>query len=308
MFPVVAECLLGDMGDASEFAFGGGKVCDCLIVRKPGTKQVQQIHHGFGLTNSGTLQANAASTLQVSTNLTNFNAGALTGGTYVANGTTGHAGIIQLNLAPNTGGEILTNAATIVLNGPTAVIVDSNGNNALESLSNNTGSLTVTGGQVFSTGASFTNGGTLHVGAASSFSSADYTQGSTGIFDEDVAGPNAFGVIDATDAIDLLTGSILDVNLVNGFDPAANTDYAFVIMDGSGVTGVFSNVYFTDLPAGDTWSVNYSTPGEVILDIDGAVTGGGGGSPVPEPGTFGLMFTGIASLAAGLMRRRAKSV
>jgi hypothetical protein len=83
-----------------------------------------------GVTNTGILQANASSTLLVSTTLTNYAPGTstLTGGTYNA-----YSGIIQLAQANTTTSAVIaTNVATILLDGASAKIADANGNNILQ--------------------------------------------------------------------------------------------------------------------------------------------------------------------------------
>jgi hypothetical protein len=122
-----------------------------------------------GLANDGTLQANAGSTLQVASNLTNFSSDTLTGGTYVVNGSSSAAAALQLSLGSNSGGEIVNNAATIVLDGPAGNtrFLDSNGNNALSNLAANStasSNLTVQDGYVFQTVGDFSNAGTVVVG------------------------------------------------------------------------------------------------------------------------------------------------
>jgi hypothetical protein len=116
---------------------------------------------------------------------TNFSAGALTGGTYIVAGTAGNAGILKIDALGATGGEIVTNASTITLNGPTAEIADSSDLNALARFQSNlaTGSFNVEGGQLFTTtpagGLDFANAGSVFVGAGSSFTAvtaAGYSQ------------------------------------------------------------------------------------------------------------------------------------
>jgi hypothetical protein len=131
------------------------------------------INGSGGLTNNGTLQANAGSTLQVTSAVANFSGNTLTGGTYVANGTSDIAGTVQLNLGSNLGGEIVNNAAAIVLNGPTANtrFLDSNGHGALANLAANLGAssgFTVEGGYGFQTVGDFTNAGTVVVAGTGS--------------------------------------------------------------------------------------------------------------------------------------------
>jgi hypothetical protein len=95
--------------------------------------------------------------------LTNFNSGALTGGTYQI------AGAFQF-----PGAAITTNAANIVLDGAGSQIVNQLGADALANLSQIAagGVLTIEGGRDFSTtaGQAFSNLGALTVGAGSTFS------------------------------------------------------------------------------------------------------------------------------------------
>ena len=122
-------------------------------------------------TNNGTFKANAGSTLQVDSTLTNYSAGTLTGGTYLVTGAAGQTGKIQLSsLGNSAAGQIVNNAATIVLNGPTAntLLTDAGGNNALKPLANNSGSFTVNGGYGFTAAGNLTNSGTVNVGGSGS--------------------------------------------------------------------------------------------------------------------------------------------
>jgi hypothetical protein len=124
-----------------------------------------------GLTNNGTLQVSAGDLLHVTSGpFTNFAGTTLTGGTYNVTGT------LEIDELGSTGGEIVTNAANIILNTAPSIFEDSAGKDALLNLSTNaTGSsFTITGGRNFSTNSSdsaagnFTNNGTLTVGASNS--------------------------------------------------------------------------------------------------------------------------------------------
>jgi fibronectin-binding autotransporter adhesin len=106
------------------------------------------------LTNSGTLTVDAGSTLTVTGTLTNLSGGTLTGGTYTVGGT--------VQLASANGG-ITTNAANLTLTGKTAEILDGT-TNALATLANNSGSLTLGSSATLTTASSsFTNTGTVDV-------------------------------------------------------------------------------------------------------------------------------------------------
>jgi hypothetical protein len=121
---------------------------------------------GGGLTNSGTLQVSSGALLQVSSGpFTNFSGSTLTGGTYDVSGT------LQVEELGTAGGEIVTDAANITLDGAAAKFVDEDGNSALTNLATIAAksSFTVTGGADFTAAGNFTNKGTLSVGAGSVF-------------------------------------------------------------------------------------------------------------------------------------------
>jgi hypothetical protein len=132
------------------------------------------LNGGGDVTNNGTMQVNAGSTMVVTSPLTNFSGGTLAGGTYIVNGSTGNTGTMQLSSIGNSvAGEIVDNAANIVLNGPTAntLLVDAGGNDALKPLVANTtasSSLTLEGGYSFTTVSDFSNAGTVKILADSS--------------------------------------------------------------------------------------------------------------------------------------------
>jgi len=125
---------------------------------------------GGSVTNNGTFQANAGSTLIVeNTTFTNFSGNTLTGGTYIVNGEAGSPGTLQISTLGSTGGEIVNNVASIVLNGPNSNFVDAAGLDALSKLANNTatGSFTISGGRNFNTAGDFNNAGSVTIGTGS---------------------------------------------------------------------------------------------------------------------------------------------
>ena len=133
-----------------------------------------------GVTNNGVFQANSTSTLVVA-NLTNYIAATstLTGGTYNA-----FSGTIYLEQAYTGSGKVIaTNAATILLDGATARIIDPFGSDILRGfLATNTaaGSFTIQDGANLTTAATgFSNSGIVNIGANSAYivgGSNDYTQ------------------------------------------------------------------------------------------------------------------------------------
>ena len=116
-----------------------------------------------GFDNKGTLTVNNSDTLEITgaaNSFANFNSGtgALTGGTYVVNGT------LKFD-----GANIVTNAATITLSGTTAAIIDQNGKNALANFATNasTGSFTLAGNHSLTTTGAFSNAGILKISTGS---------------------------------------------------------------------------------------------------------------------------------------------
>ena len=119
-------------------------------------------------TNAGVLAIGAGSTFTVTGGFANFAGTTLTGGTYLISGTFQFADA-----------DIQTNAATIVLDGPTAQIVDLANNDALANFATNAaaGSFTIENGRNLTLTDAFTNAGTLIIGTGSTFTAnGAYTQ------------------------------------------------------------------------------------------------------------------------------------
>jgi len=120
-----------------------------------------------GVTNTGTLQVNAGSTLRVTDGLTNFSGTTLTGGTYIVYGSVGNLGTMSLANA-----NIVTNAATIVLDGSNAILNRyDNGTDALANFAVNaaTGRFTIRNGRNIATAGAFSNAGVVTIGDLSLF-------------------------------------------------------------------------------------------------------------------------------------------
>ncbi len=136
------------------------------------------------VTNLGTFQANSGSTLLVGsvTSFTNFSGNTLTGGTYNVFGTLANPGTIQINPLGTTGGEIVNNAATILLNGPNSNFFDASSLDALSNFSNNTaaGSFTIQAGRNFTSPGVFSNAGVVSIGSGSTFSTASGSYNQSG--------------------------------------------------------------------------------------------------------------------------------
>ncbi len=137
-------------------------------------------------TNGGTLTGDSHLDVGHSTNpFVNWSGATLTGGTWeVSNG----AKILfdDYSASPTQAGfpslPIVTNAATLILNGANSAFEDFDGSNALAGLTTNSaqGSLTVAAGNTFTAPGDFSNAGALIVGSGGAFSTgtADYIQSS----------------------------------------------------------------------------------------------------------------------------------
>ncbi len=156
-------------------------------------------------TNNGTIDVTAGSTVNVTGSFTNFDGiGTLTGGTYLVAGTFEFAGA-----------NIVTNTASITLDGPTSAIINTTtAGGALASFATNHGSFTLMDGRPFTTAGGFTNAGTLTVdatGGPDNFTVAGtftQTAGTTTL----VAG----GVLASTTATNIQGGTLAGSGLVSG--------------------------------------------------------------------------------------------
>ena len=243
-----------------------------LLANSPGNTLT--IQGTGGLTNNGVMQANAGSTLQATQGFTNFSAGTLTGGTYnMINGT------IQINALGTTGGEIATNAATILLSGVSSNFEDASGLNALSNLSNNSGSFTLLNGRTFPLATAFSNTGTVTVGSMSALlASFGYTQ-TAGLTQVD-------GTL--TSAVALNGGTLKGTGTITG--SVANNGGTVAPGDSPGtltVSGTYSQ------PVAGTLEIQIAGMGagkSSLLDVLGSASLGGTLDPVllngyiPTPG------------------------
>ncbi|MGD1032490.1 MAG: hypothetical protein ABSA05_15275, partial [Opitutaceae bacterium] len=157
-----------------------------ILANQSGT--TLQIAGTNGVSNAGTFQANAGSTLWVTSSLGNFSGNTLSGGSYVVN-----AGTIQVNsFGNNVAGEIVNTSSNITLNGSNAstLLEDAGDNNALMPLANiqTGGNVTVEGGYNFTTAGALTNAGTVHAGNNGTFTATDAITGTTGKIQIDSGG------------------------------------------------------------------------------------------------------------------------
>jgi hypothetical protein len=156
-------------------------------------------------TNNGTLDVQGG-TLSLGGIFTSYNSGTLFGGTYLLAG--------NLQFIPFSG--LATNAANIVIDGPSGGLIDFGNNNLVTGLTLNqsTGKLTLKNGANVALSAPFTNAGTVTIDSTSSLNvSGNYVQtgGSTTL---------GGGTLTASSEVDVNGGSLsgpgtINANVVN---------------------------------------------------------------------------------------------
>ena len=222
--------------------------------------------------NVGTMQATEGGTLLFDNygTLLNVSGTTLVGGTYRADA---NSRIVVNRL------DVVTNAANIVLNGPASRLEDAYGYDALRNLSDNQGSLSISGGRNLAFAQGLRSSGTLGIGPASTLSILGaFEQTSTSRLNLGL-GLDGIGTLEVTG--DVTVAGTLNVSLLDGFTPVAGSEFTFLTYTGT-LNGSFAVV-----------SANYSliyNPGSVSLKIDA----------VPEP--LGLISLGLGVLA--ILRRR----
>ncbi len=186
------------------------------------------------LTNNGTLQVSAGTMTVNPTTVTNYSAGTntLTGGTWtVGGGTLTLTGATVRTLGPGTSVS-LTSTASIFA--------------AIGGLTANQGTFSLSGGRGFAatpTGGTFSNDGTLFLGAGSTLSiSGAFVQSSGGVLGAELGGTGAaqFGRVTATGTATL--DGTLAVTLASGYAPAVVD--TFDVVTGTPRTGTFATVSF----------------------------------------------------------------
>jgi hypothetical protein len=191
----------------------------------------------LSFTNNGTVLVQAG-TLFLSGPFTNFSGTTLTGGTFVVQG------VLQFNNA-----NVQTNAATLVLDGPNAQVLDELGADALAQFATNDvgGSFTLTDGSAFTAAASFTNRGNLTIGPGSVFTvTGDYSQSPTATLEVQISAcpdTGQFGQLVVAGQASL--AGTLTVTLLNGFVPQVGDSYQ-VLTFGTR-TGDFDTISGLDL-------------------------------------------------------------
>ena len=255
--------VMGDQ-DINTGSGAGAVVNDGTFAKISGAGSTQ-VNRSF--TNNGTVAARSG-VLDLQSGFTNYTSAdsTLTGGTYEVSAT------LEWNAA-----DVMTNAATIVLDGPSSMI--RNGSNALANLASNTtaGSLTIQNGHNLTT-PSFTNAGSVTVGGSSTLSvTGDYTQtaGTTEL---------QLGTLNATSAVNIQGGALTGAGTVGG-----NVSNAGKVSPGSSV-GIL-NI-----------SGNYTQTASGSLDVE--LGAGGESDQLNATGTATLGGTLNVSTLGGFIPNR----
>jgi len=162
------------------------------------------------------------------------------------------------------------------------------------------GNVFINGGLLWGTGTitgTVNNGGTITPGDAPGKLSivGNYVQTAGGIFQLNIAGPNAgtdFGWLDITGSASLL--GTLDISVLNGFMPTNNEIFTFLTA-GGGVNGQFG--MYNGLNYGNGYFTVVYNADSVALDFHGNQ------GPVPEPSTFLMLGSGLLGVAYTARRR-----
>jgi Calx-beta domain len=225
---------------------------------------------GIKSTNGGTMQS-AAGKLDLGSGLTNFAGDTLTGGKFVATGGS--------KIAVN-GLDVRTNAASILLSGSTAGLVDQSNQNGLRLLNNNAAGarLELANGKNL-TVPTFTNNGEVALAGSTTLTANAFTQSPTGTFT-----PTITGTTPGTNAGRILSNSTASLagtlHMVTPSLPAPGDALDLITASGA-LSGTFGTV------KGAGYSVSY-TPHTVHLNAiaqtpqlsinDAAVVEGNSGS------------------------------
>jgi hypothetical protein len=212
-----------------------------------------------GLTNNGTLQVDAGSTLRVTSPITNFSGTTLTGGTYIV------AGTLEIDALGTTGGEIVHNAADIILSGAGYSFVDANGRNALSAFSTNlaAGSFTLENGANFTTLGAFSNSGVMDIEAGDLFSV-------NGVFTQSGGTTQVDGTLTAS-SITVNGGLLEGTGQLNG----SLTVNGGEVKPGDSPGEVTVNGSYTEATTGDLLIQIASLSAFDILDVNGQANLGG---------------------------------
>ena len=267
---------------------------------------------GTFINSGGTLNNDSLSTVTNSGTLLNIsfanlsNAGTLnnTGGTLFIDSTSNliNSGTLNNSGTINNSGTF-TNSGAVAISSTGIFITSTNytqttGSTAVDGTLTATGSaiVNIQGGTLGGDGTINGNvlmGGTLMPGDAPGTLTilGNYEQTGTGIFDEIISGKSQ-SFLDVSGNVTLDPGSLLEITLLNGYDPLNQT---FSIMDFASLNGQFANgASFWD--DGFLWDVTYRQHEVDVTAVE-----------APEPSSLLLLFFGLVAVAFVAHRKMGKS-
>ncbi|HTS11493.1 MAG TPA: PEP-CTERM sorting domain-containing protein [Candidatus Limnocylindrales bacterium] len=245
------------------------------------------------LDNYGAITNNGAITITNNSGVGNlYNAGTITNNGSIANN--GGALFVETGgtLTNSAGSRFVQTAGQMIVNGTVNSVpaVQIQGG-TLSGLGTINGNVNNSGGSVE---AGEGLGGTFTI-------NGDYTQGTAGMLQVDLANGSLYGVLDVSGLATL--DGIVDFDAISGFAPVAGDDFTFLYF--GSLSGEFASVEFDGwtCPTDDTCELIYGT-NSVSLDIMGPNGNGGGGTTTPEPGGMWLLCAGLMAMVATARRRR----
>jgi hypothetical protein len=210
-------------------------------------------------TNTGTVQV-ASGTLSLTGAFSNFASSTLTGGTYSL-----IAATFQF-----PGAAIVTNAATIVLDGASSRIIDQSGNDALAGFASSLGSFTIQNGRNLTTASDLSNAVSLTVGANSTLMvSGAYTQNGGNTL------TSAGATFAASGLVNLLGGTLSGGGTVSGNVSNAATLSGTLTINGNVTNSGQINPGGSGTAGVLTINGNYTQTASGVLNIDIGGTGSG---------------------------------
>jgi hypothetical protein len=224
-------------------------------------------------TQAATAQLNVNSgRLRIQTAFTNYAGGLLTGGIYRLTGPDSlDQGVLQF---PNA--DIVTNAATLDLNGPYAQVEDLTSPTPLDGLRHfvvNNGSFTIEGGRNFTTASDFANNGTLSIAPGPFAVSGNYSQSAAGVLNVALDGTTPGGGYGQLTANTATLAASATLNTQLGF-VSTNGDTFTVLSAPGGVSGTFNGLPdgATFVLSGERFRANYPGSGVVLTHFANVAT------------------------------------
>jgi hypothetical protein len=234
-------------------------------------------------TNNGLMQAAGGGTLQfTSGELSSLSGTTLTNGSYE----------VDTNSTITLPGSIATNAANIKLGGSGYSF------SALNSLTSNTGSLTLASGATFNPTGALTNSGTIVLDGGGTLSlSSTLTLSSTSTLEFNLGGLSQgtqYGKIDVTGG--LADAGTLQLSLKPGFVPVAGN--SFDLFDWASLTGTFSLVQLPTLGGNLVWNTSLLyTTGVISVASDSMLPGDFNQNGVLDTGDIAGMMAVLTNLS-----------